>query len=274
MTIPDSSDELLRQAASSIAAADGLLIMAGAGMGVDSGLPDFRGTSGFWKAYPALRGIPFEKMSTPFWFESDPTRAWGFFGHRLRLYRETIPHDGFAHLLRFAASKNENAFVVTSNVDGQFQKAGFTADCLLEVHGTIHHLQCSWHCTSQLFEYTDWLPNIDEQELRCQSELPTCPRCGRVARPNILMFNDSAWVSSRSDQQAQRFDAWLQTNKRSSLVVLEIGAGQAVQTIRHLSRTLGFPVVRINPRDNDPAPGIIPLQLSALDALTQIASLL
>lgn len=47
-------DETITQAAKLIAEADGLLITAGAGMGVDSGLPDFRGTSGFWQAYPAL----------------------------------------------------------------------------------------------------------------------------------------------------------------------------------------------------------------------------
>lgn len=265
-------DENLHQAAQAITQAEGLLILAGAGMGVDSGLPDFRGPTGFWQAYPALRGIPFEKMSTPFWFESDPTRAWGFFGHRLRLYRETIPHPGFAQLLSWAKTKANNFFVVTSNVDGQFQKAGFPEEQLLEVHGTIHHLQCSWHCTSQLLRYDEWQPLIDEQVLRCQSELPTCARCGRVARPNILMFGDSAWVSKRSDDQAERLQTWLQPRKTSRLVVIEIGAGQAVQTIRSLSRSLGFPVIRINPRDNDDSPGVIPLRLGAMDAIAQITA--
>ena len=53
------------KAAQWIAGADALVITAGAGMGVDSGLPDFRGDSGFWKAYPALHGYSFASMANP-----------------------------------------------------------------------------------------------------------------------------------------------------------------------------------------------------------------
>ncbi|WP_322049658.1 Sir2 family NAD-dependent protein deacetylase, partial [Paraburkholderia sp. J67] len=74
--------------------ADGLLVTAGAGMGVDSGLPDFRGDEGLWRAYPALRhhGFSFEEIANPAVFSSDPRLAWGFYGHRLKLYRATQPH--------------------------------------------------------------------------------------------------------------------------------------------------------------------------------------
>ena len=64
-------------------------------MGVDSGLPDFRGPQGFWRAYPVFRGRRFEEISNPVWFRTDPEQAWGFFGHRLNLYRTTPPHAGF-----------------------------------------------------------------------------------------------------------------------------------------------------------------------------------
>jgi len=65
----------------------GLLIAAGAGMGVDSGLPDFRGKEGFWRAYPPLLklGIRFEEMANPRWFTENPELAWGFYGHRYNL---------------------------------------------------------------------------------------------------------------------------------------------------------------------------------------------
>ena len=58
-------------------------------MGVDSGLPDFRGTQGFWRAYPlyAKLGLDFASMANPRWFTTDPAFAWGFYGHRLELYR-------------------------------------------------------------------------------------------------------------------------------------------------------------------------------------------
>ena len=61
-----------------------ILTFAGAGMGVDSGLPDFRGTEDFWKAYPPLAkaGIEFTSAANPSLFESKPNLAWGFYGHR------------------------------------------------------------------------------------------------------------------------------------------------------------------------------------------------
>lgn len=71
----------IRRCADLLAEADGLLITAG----VDSGLPDFRGTEGFWRAYPALARaqIRFEEIANPRAFARDPKLAWGFYGHRL-----------------------------------------------------------------------------------------------------------------------------------------------------------------------------------------------
>src|SRR5438093_10269086 len=87
-------------AAEAIRSAEALLIGAGAGMGVDSGLPDFRGDEGFWKAYPPFKklGLSFVELANPNWFHSDPALAWGFYGHRRNLYRSTQPHQGFAIL--------------------------------------------------------------------------------------------------------------------------------------------------------------------------------
>ena len=128
--------------------ADAILITAGAGMGVDSGLPDFRGTKGFWKAYPPIAklGLDFADMANPKWFDINPQLAWAFYGHRLNLYTDTTPHDGFKMLLELVKTKNDNYFIFTSNVDGQFQKAGFAQDKIYEVHGSIHHLQCTKNC--------------------------------------------------------------------------------------------------------------------------------
>jgi NAD-dependent SIR2 family protein deacetylase len=96
-----SDDAALRRAAGAVAAADALLFGAGAGMGVDSGLPDFRGDKGFWRAYPPYEklGLSFAALASPRWFRSDPELAWGFYGHRLNIYRATLPHDGFGILI-------------------------------------------------------------------------------------------------------------------------------------------------------------------------------
>lgn len=88
-------------AARLIGEAEALLVCAGAGMGVDSGRPDFRGDAGLWRACPpyARLGLSFMDLAAPVHFETDPELAWGFYGHRLGLYRATEPHAGF-HLLR------------------------------------------------------------------------------------------------------------------------------------------------------------------------------
>ena len=68
------------RAAEALAGAEALVIAAGAGMGVDSGLPDFRGPQGFWRAYPPYQklGLSFEDLANPRWFSDDPELAWGF----------------------------------------------------------------------------------------------------------------------------------------------------------------------------------------------------
>jgi len=120
--------EAVEIAAKSIAGADALLVTAGAGMGVDSGLPDFRGDRGFWRAYPAYEqlGLSFQELANPRWFRDDPALAWGFYGHRLNLYRATAPHAGFAHLLAWIAGRPRGGYVLTSNVDGQFQRTAWS----------------------------------------------------------------------------------------------------------------------------------------------------
>ena len=87
------SKDIIQAAAKCLREAESSLITGGAGMGVDSGLPDFRGTEGFWKAYPPFRwlGLNFAELADPQWFERDPWLAWGFYGHQLNLCRHTQP---------------------------------------------------------------------------------------------------------------------------------------------------------------------------------------
>lgn len=114
--------ELIKQAAEIVRHSDAIFISVGAGIGVDSGLPDFRGNKGFWKAYPLLgdERLSFQDLANPVWFESDPYRAWGFYGHRLNLYQSTTPHEGFTILKKLCDSKPLKSFIFTTNVDGHF----------------------------------------------------------------------------------------------------------------------------------------------------------
>jgi len=244
--------EKLQRAVSWLREADGLLVTAGAGMGVDSGLPDFRGAEGFWRAYPALRShqLTFQDMANPRTLVQNPRLCWGFYGHRLALYRRTEPHAGFQILRRWAQGMKHGAAVFTSNVDGQFQKAGFAEERVAECHGSIHVLQCSEVCCDALWSPQSFEPVIDRDACELMNDPPLCPHCGAIARPNILMFGDYDWIARRTEQQEARLYTWLAGVER--LVIVELGAGKTIPTVRNFSEYNGPRVIRINLRE----PGI------------------
>jgi len=266
------------QAAELLREAQALMVTAGAGMGVDSGLPDFRGDTGFWKAYPLYRrlGIGFIEAANPDHFERDPAFGWGFYGHRTNLYRDTVPHPGFGLLLDWIERYRIDAFVATSNVDGQFQKAGFPEDAILEFHGSIHHLQCTTPCSSRIWDNREEF-RIDEESMRSDN-VPLCPRCGCAARPNILMFGDYGWIGDRTARQKERFRQFLARHGGNRIVVVEMGAGTAIPTVRAASERIGAlskgRVIRITPREPQISPPHIPLPCGALEALQGIEDVL
>lgn len=232
--------------------ANAILITAGAGIGVDSGLPDYRGEEGLWKAYPPLKklGLSLSEISNQP-FEENPSFSWAFYGHRYYLYKDTKPHDGFKMLLELVKQKNNNYFVFTSNIDGQFQKAGFDENKICEAHGAIHYLQCSNNCTGIWQE--DIKVKVDLEKFEAKN-YPYCPKCGVVARPNMKGYWDIAWNSSRTDEQMKRYQNWLESNKNEKIVIIEIGAGTATPVIRSEGESLALEnknrkLIRINPRD-------------------------
>jgi len=264
----------IRQAAERIAGASGLLILAGAGMGVDSGLPDFRGDEGFWRAYPILRdsGVKLVDVASPAMFEQDGALAWGFYGHRLALYRETKPHDGFTVLRRWADAMPHGWWVSTTNVDGQFQKAGFDARYVHEVHGTVHQTQCAKPCSDLTWPSTGPSAEVGS-DLRWRGARPACRRCAGTARPNVLMFGDDAWIASAAEAAHGSLVEWLDEVER--LVIVEIGVGTAIPTLRHFGERLAerraATLVRINPREAQVSLAqAIGLPFGALDALRAI----
>ena len=270
----------IKLAAEKIKQSSAILISTGAGMGVDSGLPDFRGDEGFWEAYPpfAKLGLSFVDMANPQWFDKNPSLAWGFYGHRLNLYRNTVPHKGFKILKNWGESKKGGYFIFTSNVDGQFQKADFDDNKILECHGSISHFQCAEPCNNNIWFAEDENVTVDENTMRADKPFPKCPSCAGIARPNILMFGDWGWLGDRSSFQQHKFREWTYSNKSSNVVIIECGAGTAVPTVRmtsestasHLSGTL----IRINTREPQVPYNHISIPLPALEALLKINSLI
>lgn len=268
---------MLQYAADAIRGAEAMVITAGAGMGVDSGLPDFRGPEGFWRSCPqiAKMGLSFEQIANPEMFERDPALAWGFYGHRLELYRRTTPHEGFARLRRWAQKRPRGHFVFTSNVDDHFGKAGFAEESIVECHGSLMHLQCVKPCCAATWPTPEKLPfAVDRETLRATGELPRCWSCGALARPNVLMFSDENWSPGRTSAQHVRFQAWLRSLVRGRFVVIELGAGVHVPTVRSTSEELAAagraPLIRVNPRDLSGPPNAVLLAGPAQAVLQEL----
>jgi NAD-dependent SIR2 family protein deacetylase len=205
-------------------------------------------------------------VSNPRSFSRDPRFGWGFFGHRYSLYAAAVPHDGYCVLRRWA--ERCPSFTFTSNVDGAFLKAGLDPERVVECHGSIHHLQLFdalntdgpsppiWPAEPQLLQLRvdleTFLADADTiPHWRPEEDSP--PTAGLLCRPNILMFGDRGWVPDRTAAQEARLEAFLATLPRDSrLVVIEVGAGTEIPTVRLFGEDMldTFPhstLIRINP---------------------------
>eukprot|EP00484_Ammonia_sp_Unknown_P028005 CAMPEP_0197046540 /NCGR_PEP_ID=MMETSP1384-20130603/22241_1 /TAXON_ID=29189 /ORGANISM="Ammonia sp." /LENGTH=442 /DNA_ID=CAMNT_0042478357 /DNA_START=20 /DNA_END=1348 /DNA_ORIENTATION=- len=258
-----------------------LLIVTGAGMGVDSGLPDYRSSGGFWNNYKGLKAahhagsgdthkhsLSLYDMSKTDWFVNDPPLAWGFYAHRATLYRKAVPHSGFHVLYKLSNgyARPRDYMYMTSNIDGQAIKAGFEQSKIYQTHGSLHHLQCMDICDeSVITEFYDGYERlqVDESTFRiCNvAQIPRCKACRGLQRPNVSFFTDTndSFDDERIIEQKEKFMRWLKpfmnkrANKRKKLLVVEVGCGRSVHSLRWECEYLkGLPnvtLIRINPTE-------------------------
>ncbi|SAL16337.1 silent information regulator protein Sir2 [Caballeronia sordidicola] len=100
------------------------------------------------------------------------------------------------------------------------------------------------------------------------SSLPRCPHCGHLARPNFLLFDDGFWVETRTSAQWERLRIWLRTVQRP--VVIELGAGTAVPSVRMFAESVLGPLIRINLDESEVAGEGVGMRGTALDVLSAI----
>lgn len=275
-----ADQDALRRAAAIVVEADAVLIAAGAGMSVDSGLPTYSTPEGLYRDYPPYRGLglDYRQLTSPSCFRQDPTLAWGFFGHCLNLYRDAHPHEGYEILKRLALAKPSGWFVVTTNVDGQFLKAGFDPDRVHEVHGSRFRLQCLHPCRRETWSSDGVDVEVDPVTMGARPPLPTCPWCSAPARPNVYLFGDTdeQYVWEASQGTAERLRTWVEGSEWQSLAVVEIGAGAPGLRLHseEYARTLPrAQLVRINPNESEVAAGLgIGIALGARDAIRDLGA--
>lgn len=206
--------------------ADSVIIGAGAGLSTSAGFvydgrsfhdrfADFEEKYGFHDMY-----------SGGFYPYQTPEEHWAYWS-RYIYYNRYIDPPGSTYQDLLALVKGKDYFVITTNVDHCFQKAGFDKERLFYTQGDYGLFQCSKPCRNETFENEDTIRNMMEQQkdMRIPSTLlPVCPHCGRPLTMNLR--SDDKFVEDEGwHQAAQRYENFLRTRKKLRVLFLELGVG-------------------------------------------------
>jgi NAD-dependent deacetylase len=146
------------------------VVLTGAGISTESGIPDFRSPTGIWAQYDPMEYATIDA------FLADPEKVWDFYSKRLAVFAEAEPNDGH----RALAELEERGWVeavVTQNIDRLHERAGTRE--LVEVHGSIRTSSC-----------LDCGTVVPFDEVRRLLPVPACPVCGRILKPDVVMFGE------------------------------------------------------------------------------------
>ena len=149
------------------------VVLSGAWMSTESGIPDFRSAQGIWAQYDPI------EVATIDAFRRDPARVWEFYARRLRVLGEVEPNDGHRAIAELERRGLVQA-VVTQNVDGLHQRAG--SRDVIEVHGSLGRAVCPSCAADESMEAV-------LQQL-VDAPVPACPACGDVLKPGVVMFGE------------------------------------------------------------------------------------
>jgi NAD-dependent SIR2 family protein deacetylase len=258
---------LIDKAAELVLSCKAILFTSGAGMGVSSGLGTFRGiAAGVWPPLLKHPELDFTDMSNPQWFEKPQGNSdkhdtanfgYAFWSYRYNAYTSSAPHHGYEIAKRWSKFNNvKYSFSFTSNIDGHWIKSGWNESSVIECHGSVHYMQCIDNCSQQIWDTNDALKlNVDPQTDCAIDNLPQCPHCKKLARPNVLMFGDWGFLGNRLNQQTSHYEQFKSNiaREKTKLLIIELGAGTAVPTVRNESEiTFSDPqwtadLIRINP---------------------------
>ncbi|XP_076999894.1 NAD-dependent protein deacylase sirtuin-5, mitochondrial isoform X2 [Tamandua tetradactyla] len=174
-----------------------IVIITGAGVSAESGVPTFRGAGGYWRKWQA------QDLATPQAFARDPSRVWEFYHYRRELMQSKEPNPGHLAIAQCEARLREQGrrvVIVTQNIDELHRKAG--TKNLLEIHGSLFKTQCT-SCGNVTENYKSPIcpalsgkgaPDPETQDARIPVEkLPRCEEagCGALLRPHVVWFGEN-----------------------------------------------------------------------------------
>src|SRR3954453_5334389 len=146
------------------------VVLSGAGISTESGIPDFRSATGIWAQYDPMEYATIDA------FLADPAKVWDFYGKRLGGLGDAQPKAGH-RALGDLESRGWVQAVITQNIDRLHERAGTRA--LVEVHGSIRTSSC-----------LDCGTVVPFDEVVALLPVPECPKCGRVLKPDVVMFGE------------------------------------------------------------------------------------
>lgn len=206
--------------------ANHVVVLTGAGMSAESGIPTFRDAqTGMWAKYRP------EDLATPEAFQANPQRVWQWYEERRRTVGKARPHAGHLALVRMA-SVFPLVTIITQNVDGLHQMAG--SKRVIELHGNINRSKCS---ISHRPISSDWLADSDLQP-------PPSPYVkGGLARPDVVWFGEvlPQGAIDAATNAARTCDFCFSVGTTS---LVQPAASLPMHALRH-----GAPLVEINPQE-------------------------
>jgi NAD-dependent deacetylase len=180
------------------------VVLTGAGISTESGIPDFRSAGGIWERYDPYEVGNIDSL------RRDPARVWEFYALRLDALGQAEPNDGH-HALAELEKHGWIRAIVTQNVDGLHQRAGSRE--VVEVHGSLGEAQCP-ACGVR----------VPMEEAIASLPVPACPDCGEVLKPGVVMFGELLPVQMLERAQQLAAEAGLLLVVGSSLEVHPVAA--------------------------------------------------
>jgi NAD-dependent deacetylase len=158
-----------------------VLVLTGAGVSAESGIPTFRGKDGYW------RNLNPAKLATPEAFAKDPGLVWEWYRERRQRIRNAQPNPAHKVIAKLAQHAQE-FLLVTQNVDDLHARAGSSKEKMVQIHGDIFVTRCS-RCDFRRHDYEHDHEHEHEHESE-DIDVPRCPRCSALMRPGVVWFGE------------------------------------------------------------------------------------
>jgi NAD-dependent deacetylase len=166
-------DERIRTLAGLLRERQPCVVLTGAGISTESGIPDFRSPSGIWAEYDPMEYATIDA------FRRDPVKVWEFYALRFEVLTRAEPNIGHLALAELERRELVEA-IVTQNIDGLHERAG--SQDVVEVHGSIRTASC--------LECGERVALEAVVEALQEQPAPPCPGCGSIVKPDVVMFGE------------------------------------------------------------------------------------